>query len=58
VPTANVGASDLSALLAWLPDGLAEPTAHALRERHRISQETLGLRALRANPALLSHAID
>jgi hypothetical protein len=53
----NTGTGDLGALLAWMPDGLREPTARPLRERQRIPQETLGLRALRANPALLSHAM-
>ena len=53
----NLGLSDPSALLAWLPKGLREPVAELLHERKRIPQETLGLRALRADPALLLQTI-
>lgn len=53
----NTGISDSSALLAWMPEGLHEAVAHLLHERQRIPQETLGLRALRANPDLLLRAV-
>ncbi|ROO52712.1 hypothetical protein EDC02_7652 [Micromonospora sp. Llam0] len=53
----NTGISDLTVLHAWMPEDLREPTAQLLHSRERIPQETLGLRALRADPALLSHAV-
>jgi hypothetical protein len=53
----NTGTTDLTALLAWMPEDLREPTARLLHARQRIPQETLGLRALRVDPALLSHAV-
>jgi hypothetical protein len=53
----NVGISDPGALLAWMPDALRKPVAQLLHERTRIPQETLGLRALRADPALLMQAV-
>jgi hypothetical protein len=52
-----VGISDPGALLAWLPKGLHEPVAELLHHRKRIPQETLGLRALRADPALLRQTV-
>lgn len=53
----NTGVGDPGALLGWLPDRLRGPVAGLLRERRRIPQETLGLRALRADPALLTRTV-
>jgi hypothetical protein len=53
----NTGISDPGGLLAWLPKGLREQVAELLHERKRIPQETLGLRALRADPALLLQTV-
>jgi hypothetical protein len=52
-----LGIVDHTALLDWMPADLRDPTARLLQERQRIPQETLGLRALRADPPLLSRAV-
>lgn len=52
----NTGVVDHSDLLAWLPAALREPVSRLLCARTRIAQETLGLRALREDPALLMRA--
>jgi len=52
----NTGIADHSDLLAWLPEALREPVSRLLRARMRIAQETLGLRALRQDPDLLTQA--
>jgi hypothetical protein len=54
----NTGTTDITALTAWLPQDLRALCAGLLGERLRIPQETLGLRALRADPTLLSHAFS
>jgi len=52
----NTGIADHSDLLAWMPEALREPVSRLLHTRMRIAQETLGLRALRADPGLLTQA--
>ncbi|GAB3153273.1 hypothetical protein GCM10027290_45750 [Micromonospora sonneratiae] len=54
----NPGISNPAALIALMPEHLHEPISQLLRGRRRIAQETLGLRALRANPNLLAQAVD
>lgn len=53
----NFGIGDPSTLLAWMPHALHQAVAELLSHRCRIPQETLGLRALRADPDLLLRAI-
>ncbi|MGV9369811.1 Wadjet anti-phage system protein JetD domain-containing protein [Micromonospora tulbaghiae] len=53
----NPGISNPAALIALMPEHLHEPISQLLRGRRRIAQETLGLRALRANPKLLAQAV-
>jgi hypothetical protein len=53
----NTGVGDPGALLAWMPTTLHGAVAELLHRRQRIPQETLGLRALRADPDLLRRAI-
>ncbi len=54
----NLGISDPGALLAWLPRELHEGVGRLLHDRQRIPQEALGLRILRADPTLLTRAVD
>jgi hypothetical protein len=53
----NTGIGDPGALLAWMPQELHGAVAGLLDRQQRVPQETLGLRALRANPDLLRHAV-
>ncbi|MFV2022798.1 Wadjet anti-phage system protein JetD domain-containing protein [Micromonospora sp. LOL_023] len=53
----NPGISNPGTLIALMPEHLHEPVSQLLRARRRIAQETLGLRALRANPNLLMQAV-
>ncbi|UQU67555.1 DUF2220 family protein [Couchioplanes caeruleus] len=54
----NTGAKASSTLVAWMPQDLHPSVAQLLEQRQRIAQETLGLRALRAEPDLLLRAIE
>ncbi|GAB3581231.1 hypothetical protein GCM10027445_52900 [Amycolatopsis endophytica] len=51
------GAVDVTALTDWLPEELRGEVERMLRGRTRIAQETLGLKALRAAPDLISDAV-
>lgn len=54
----NTGVSTSSTLVAWMPQDLRPAVAQLLERRQRIAQETLGLRALRAEPDLLLRAVE
>ncbi|MGK5682269.1 Wadjet anti-phage system protein JetD domain-containing protein [Actinoplanes sp. URMC 104] len=54
----NTGAKASSTLVAWMPQDLHQPVAQLLEQRQRIAQETLGLRALRAEPDLLLRSVE
>ncbi|NKQ59066.1 hypothetical protein HFP15_40110 [Amycolatopsis sp. K13G38] len=51
------GAVDVASLIRWLPEELHDEVSRVLRGRTRIAQESLGLKALRAAPGLLSAAV-
>ncbi|MET9398451.1 hypothetical protein [Kitasatospora sp. NPDC002965] len=53
----NSGINDPTPLITWLPDDLRPAAANLIATRQRIPQERLGLRALRAEAALLSQAV-
>ncbi|WFB10594.1 DUF2220 domain-containing protein [Streptomyces sp. LX-29] len=53
----NPGLSDPASLLTWLSADLRAATMDLLVARQRIPQERLGLRALRADPSLLTEAV-
>ncbi|GII82858.1 hypothetical protein Ssi03_08480 [Sphaerisporangium siamense] len=54
----NIGVTDPSPLVAWIPEKLRETIADLVRKRQRIPQEALGLRVLRDNPDLLLRGVE